>query len=227
MEKRTLILGAYDTAAHGWTLAACKITKAQQVQTYISVPGRYAPLDASTYLTDGQPYYDSASLDVVLECSEGDRGHREQLTSTLVNYLDGRSLKIIHPDHPAHYLVGRVQAEPDYSDLAHCAVVVRAVCEPWLWAEDEIRLSLTASTTKKEATIPIYGRLAVVPTITATGEVVLSFEGRSWSLSAGEYVLPDLLLTPGELPGEPKSHKVGYQGTGQIVITYREAVLAA
>lgn len=227
MEKRTLILGAYDTAAHGWTLARCKITKGQQVQTFIQVPGRYAPIDASTYLTDGQPYYDSATLDVVLECSEGDRGHREQLINELVNYVDGRSLQIIHPDHPGSYLVGRVQAAPDYSDLAHCAVTLTAVCEPWLWDAEETTVQLTAAGTEQIANIDIHGRLAVVPTITVTGELTLSFKTYTWALSNGEYILPDLCLTPGELPGEPGAHEIRAQGSGKVVLTYREAVLAA
>lgn len=227
MEKRTLILGEYDTAANGWTLVRCKITKAQQVQTFVAVPGRYAPLDASTYLTDGQPYYDNAALDVVLECSEGDRDHREQLISDLVNYVDGRSLELIHPDHTGHYLVGRVQAAPDYSDLAHCALTISAVCEPWLWAASETTVTLTGSTTEQTANIPIHGRLAVVPTITVTGEITISFEGYTWALSAGEHILPDLFLTPSEVPGEPNTHKIHFQGTGKAVLTFREAVLAA
>lgn len=227
MEKRTLILGEYDTAAHGWTLTKCKITKGQQMQSFIQVPGRYAPIDASTYLTDGQPYYDSATLDAVLECSEGDRYHREQLIDALVNYVDGRSLHLIHPDNPNHYLVGRVQAAPDYSDLAHCAVTISAVCEPWLWEARETSISLVGSTTEKVATIAIRGRLAVVPTVTVTGEITLFFGSHTWTLSAGEHILPDLCLTPGELPGEPGTHEVRFKGTGRAVLTYREAVLAA
>lgn len=227
MEKRTLILGAYDTAAHGWTLAKCKITKAQQVQTFITVPGRYAPIDASTYLTDGQPYYGNAALDVVLECSEGDRNHRKQLIDELINYVDGRNLDLIHPDHPDHYLVGRVQASSDYSDLAHCAVTIGAVCEPWLWAANETTITLTGSSTEKTASVPIYGRLAVVPTVTVTGSITISFEDYTWALSAGEHILPELFLTPSEVPGEPNTHSVRYQGSGKAVLTFREAVLAA
>lgn len=227
MEKRTLIMGAYDTAAHGWTLARCKITKAQQVQTFVTVPGRYAPIDASTYLTDGQPYYGNAALDAVLECSVGDRDHREQLINELINYVDGRSLQIIHPDHPGRYLVGRVQATTDYSDLAHCALTLSAVCEPWLWTANETTITLTGSSTEKTASVQIHGRLAVVPTVTVTGSITVSFGEHTWSLSAGEHILPELFLTPSEVPGEPNTHMVRYQGSGKAVLTFREAVLAA
>lgn len=227
MEKRTLLLGTYDSAVYGWTLASCVITKAQQVQTFVPVPGRYAPLDLSTVPTDGQPYYDSASLDAVLECSEGDREHRQELISVLINYVDGRSLQIVHPDHPNHYLVGRIQATQEYSDPAHCAVRISAICEPWLYEVDETTITLVASATKKETTIEIHGRLAVVPTVTVTGEASLTFEGKTWALSKGEHILPDLFLTPRELPDDPAAHTLIYSGSGTISLSFREAVLAA
>jgi hypothetical protein len=62
MEKRRIILGTYNTARDGlWTLRSWKLTKPKQVQNFLAVPGRHAPLDYSTYMTDGQPYYESRS----------------------------------------------------------------------------------------------------------------------------------------------------------------------
>ena len=145
MKKRRLILGDYDTAEDGlFTLSACKITKGSQVQSFVSVPGRYAPIDTSTLLTDGQPYYGSAALDATLESSEGTRDERLARVSGMVNALDGRSMRITHPDHPERYLVGRVQVRPEYNDPAHSAVRVSAVCEPWLYnaQETEVQANL-------------------------------------------------------------------------------------
>ena len=149
MEKRQLILNEYKTAESGkFTLASCKITKASQVQTFVSVPGRYTPLDLSTALTDGQPYYGNASLSAVLESSEGTREERQERIGQMVNLLDGHSVQIIHPDHPDSYMVGRVQINPDYNNLVHCAVQVSAVCEPWLY---------NAAQTVATATVPTEG----------------------------------------------------------------------
>lgn len=219
MEKRKIIIGAYDSAANAWTLAACKVTKAQQMQTLVQVPGRYAPLDLSTALTDGQPYYGNATLAVRLESSEGDRVVRQTRIDELVNLVDGMSLHIVLPDHPNSYMVGRVQVQPEYNDLAHCAVAISAVCEPWLYRSRETTVTLTASTTAKTATLSNTGRLAVVPTITVTGDVVLEYEGSSWGLSAGTHALPDLFLTSGD-------HVITYSGSGTVSFSYREAVLA-
>ena len=227
MEKRKLIIGDYDTAADGlWTLASWKLTKGEQVQTFVAVPGRAAPLDLSTYLTDGEPYYGNAYLEAVLESSEGERLERKQRIDLMANYLDGQQLRIYLPDDPDRYLVGRVQVYREYNDPAHCAVRVSAVCDPWLYAADETVVALTATEAEQTAHLFNYGRLAVVPTVTVTGEVRVVYGTSAWALPAGEYHLPELYLTPGQGPGRPGVHSITYSGSGSITITYREAVLA-
>lgn len=221
MEKRRLILDDYDTAADGlWTLSACVLTKGEQVQTFLDVPGRYAPLDMTGYLTDGQPYYGNASLEATLESSEGDRDERQARIDRMVNALDGMTATIFHPDHPDHYLVGRVQIYPQYNDLAHAAVQIKAVCEPWFYKSEETVVKKTATATEQSVWVGNAGRLAVVPTVTITGTVTLTYGAHSWSLAAGDHILPDLYLTPG-------THQVTYKGSGTVALTYREAVLAA
>lgn len=226
MQKRHLILGEYDTAADGlWTLASCKLSKPAQVQTFVEVPGRYAPLDLSTYLTDGQPYYTSRTLEARLESSEGDRLEREQRISDLVNYLDGKQVEILLPDYDGTYLKGRVQVAPEFNDLAHCAVNLSAVCEPWRYAMEETVVTLTAATEAQTVNMVNSGRLTVVPDLVLTGDTSLAYGDYSWTLSAGKYTLPELCLTPGEGFNAPGVHPLTYSGTGTITITYREAVL--
>ena len=228
MEKRKVILGGYDTAADGqFTLASFMLAKAAQMQTFVYVPGRYAPLDLSTYLTDGQPYYDNANLDILLESSEGDRLARKERIDRMVNYLDGKTVHIVPPDDPHRYLVGRVQVNPEYNNLAHCAVRVSAVCEPWLYAADETVVTLAATATEQTAKLINGGRLAVVPTLAVTGGAVnITFGTVSRALDPGEYILPELYLTPGTELGLPGEHELTYSGAGVLTITYREAVLA-
>lgn len=221
MEKRKIIIGGYDTAATGgWTLSAFKITKGEQVQSFVSVPGRYAPLDLSTYLTDGEPYFGSATLEATLENSEDNRQARQSRIDYLVNLVDGRSWQITPPDHPDAYLVGRVQVYPQYNDLAHCAVKLTAICEPWLYSKTEKVYTLTATATEQTVAIDNDGSMRVVPVITTTGEARLVYGENSWTLSAGTYSLPDLALSAG-------LHDLIYSGSGTITITFREAVRAA
>lgn len=224
MEKRRLIIGEYDTAINGlWTLSYCLLTKGEQVQTLVDVPGRYAPLDLSTSLTDGQPYYTNASLDATLESSEGDRLEREQRINEMINQLDGLLWEIVHPDHPDQYLVGRVQVYKQYNDLAHGAVNVLAICEPWFYAKNETVKTLNATSTAKTIELINGGRMVVIPEIVTTGDVTLEWGDYSWSLNAGTHVLPDFCLLP---DGEGEIELV-YSGTGTITLSWREAWLAA
>lgn len=231
MSKRQLQLGDwYKTAETGrWTLASCKIKKASQVQNFLSVPGRFSPLNLSTALTDGEPYYGNATLEAVLESSEGTRAERQAHILELTNFFDGYETKILHPDWPNHYLVGTVQVTKDYNDLVHARVKLTAICEPWFYAAQEHTTTLTVKEGEEESTT-LYnqGKLGVQPEVKVTGEVTLAnFEGTKVStLSTGTYKLPWLYLPgPGGL-SDFYGRTVVLTGSGTVAFKYREAVLA-
>ena len=227
MAKRQLILNGYKTAEDGlFTLASCKITKASQVQTFVSVPGRFAPLDLSTTLTDGEPYYGSAGLDAVLESSEGTREERQSRIDELVNLLDGYQVQIIHPDRPGSYMVGRVQVTPEYNDLVHCAVTLTAVCEAWFYNAEETVITAEANTSPQTVLLPNRGRLGVTPLVEVTGAVAIVYGDSSVNLSAGTYTLPWLHIRAAGGPASPNSLVIEVSGNGSVTFTYREAVLA-
>lgn len=220
MKKRQLILNEYKTAEDGlWTLSACKITKALQVQNFVDVPGRFAPLDFSTTLTDGQPYYGNALLDATLESSEGTRDERRDRILHMTTLLDGVTARIIHPDFPGRYMTGRVQVTPDFNSLAYCVVTVSAVLEPWLYNDQATEVLVNLTSTAKTITLTNSGKLGVCPTLEVTGSATLVYGTYTWELSAGTYQLPDLFLTTG-------SHSIKCKGSGSVSFTYREAVLA-
>lgn len=224
MEKRKIIIGTYDTATEGlWTLAMCTLGSAERQESYVEVPGHNGPLDLSTVLTDGEPYYGSREFSATLESSEGTRLEREERISKMVNQLDGWRYNIVLPDDPEHYIVGRVRVEKLYNDPAHAAVQVTATCDPWRYNKTETVVGLRATAT--EQTVPLInsGRRSVVPNIKVTeGDVTLIFNNGSeeytWALSPGEYIQAELYLKTGSVP-------LRYSGTGQVTLTYREAVL--
>lgn len=222
MEKRKIVFGTYDTALHGkWTLNAWAFSPAVQHTNFVTVPGRDGQLDLSTALTDGEPRYDNRTLTVRLESSEGDRMEREARIRTMINWLDGWSMDIFLPDHPLHYIKGRVHVAREFNDPAHCAVNVTATCEPWMYFKNERVYTLTAAATEKTAVLSNMGRRTAVPSVVVSGanaEVKLVYGAASWVLSAGTYDLPDLALKQGDV-------ELQYSGTGTVVIAYREAVL--
>lgn len=224
MKKRTIQLGGYDTAAHGlWTLTSWAFPEPAPAENLVQVPGRIrGPLDLSTVLTDGEPSYGSRALSITLESSEGDRLARAAWISDMVNQLHGRRVDIVLPDHPLHYATGRLTVKTLYNDLAHASVEVAGVCEPWLYSKEETTVQLQATAAEQTVRLRNAGAMTVVPLVNVTAEsgatVRLVYGVYSWALSAGDYQLPDLRLTPGD-------HVITYSGAGTLTITYREAVL--
>lgn len=221
MEKRTILLGDYDTAAHGlWTLTHWEFPEPEVEENLVTVPGRAnGPLDVSTVLTDGRPRYGARPLTVTLESSEGDRMARDARIAEMVNKLHGKRVEIVLPDRPQHYAVGRLKVQTMYNDLAHASVQVTGTCEPWLYYKEEQVFQTTATTGSIPIiTLPNRGAMDVVPLVQVPGgaSVRIEYKTFSWVLSAGDYRLPDLLLVPGD--NEIKCN-------GRSVISYREAVL--
>ena len=225
MLKRKIVLGTYDTAAHGWTLTGWKLGAAVQKTNYVAKSGGDGSHDLSTAMTDGIPRYNDRPLTVTLECSDGDRLSREAKIKQMINQLDGMRVDIEPPDDNLHHINGRLHIVREYNDMAHAAVTVRATCKPWKYANTETAVALTAKTAAQTTTLLNAGRQAVVPVIKVTGSsasVLLAYKSSigtvSEAFSAGTYQWPELLLTPG-------SHDLTYSGTGAVLITYREAVL--
>lgn len=220
MERRTIQIGSYNTAATGdWTLAEWELSPAPHQTNYVKVPGRNGPLDFSTVLTDGEPTYDSRTLTVTLDRSSGTRLEREAAISTMVNWLDGWVADITLPDDPGRYIKGRVSVAKVYNDMAHARVKVSAVCDPWKYNKEETVATYTATETEQTAELINQGRRTVAPLLTITGGTVsLVFGSASWALGPGTYQLPDLVLPQG-------AHSIRYSGAGVLTLSYREAIL--
>ena len=221
MQKRKIVIGDYDTAAQGWTLTGWKLSAAEPKTNYIEKPSGDGAWDLSTALTDGIVKYKDRDFTASLECSEGNRLEREAMIRRMINRLDGQRWDLRLPDDDFHHVVGRFRVTREYNDLAHAAVKVTAVCEPWKYSDTETVVVLAAATAKQTAQVINNGRRAIVPTLTVTGggaSVLLEYGAASLALSAGTHKWPHLLLTTG-------SHALTYSGSGKLTISYREAVL--
>lgn len=219
MEKRGFTFGTYDTAAKLWTLAGWTFPEPEYQQHFVEVPGGM-PLDFSTALTDGEPTYGTRILTVTLESSEGSRLEREDRISEMVNALDGRRMEIVLPDRPGLYASGRLQVKKEYNNLVHGAVIVTAICDPWLYYKAEKIYTITATSTKKVVALTNRGRRRAVPVVavSAGSTVLLEFGGMTYSLTAGQVQLPDLTLPQGDT-------LLTYSGSGMVQIIFREAML--
>lgn len=222
MAKRTIKFGDYDTAVTGlWTLTGWTLSSPEQQTNFVEVPGRRSGLlDLSTALTDGEPVYNSRTLKATFESSEGTRLEREARINTMLNTLDGYSMKIILPDDSTHYMVGRVTVKKNYNDNAHAAVEVSAVCEPWRYnsTRKQIRCGFSSSFTATNLNFNIGGRSPATPTVEVadadSAGITVQYEGYSWVLSSGTYVLAPIVFSPGV------AHQVRVSGRAGIIWFY-------
>lgn len=219
MKKRTMLLGTYDTAGHGWTLTGWVLGAAEQKTNYIEKPNGDGSWDLTTALSDGIVRYKDRPLTASFECSEGTRLEREAIIRQMINQLDGMKVEIRLPDDDYHYVMGRLHVVREYNDLVHAAVTVTATCEPWKYSIAETIVTVAATETKQRVTLYNGGRRAVVPLITVTGSsVLLEYGTAPQAFSSGEYKWPNILLTTGSI-------SLTYSGTGTVTFSYREAVL--
>lgn len=221
MNKRTAVLGEYNTAEYGWTLSSFTLSPPEQKTNYVDRAGGDGSWDLSTVLTGGIPRYKDRTLSITLECSEGDRAHREEIINNMVNRLDGLEWKVVLPDRPDHYLVGRLHIAVNQNSPAYASVTVTGVCAPWLYSSRETVVELTGSANEwKSVQLLNNGRRAVIPVITtsAGSDIQLKYNNISSTLTGGTYEWPGLLLSPGR-------HTLEYRGPGNLRISYREAVL--
>lgn len=219
---RTLV---YDTIANGsWTLTGYSLSAPERKTNYVSIPGRDGEIDLASNLTDGYPRYKNRTFTATLESSNGSRADREELISDLVNTVEGRYLAIIAPDDEAHYMIGYVHTEVEFSDINHCRVILSANVAPWREALDEVYIELTPTNTTQYIYLENRGGRPVAPTFSAwgTGSVTLTW-GSSESLTIGsdeEVTLTDLMMRYKD------KLRIEYTGNAQhAACKYREANL--
>ena len=218
MQKRSITIGTYKTADHGWTLTGWTLSDPEQKTSYVEKVGGDGSFDLSTALSGGIPRYKARTFTATLECSRGTREERGRLICDLVNQLDGLEWNTVPPDHPEHYLTGRVHIAVLRHDLAYAEEQVTGTVDPWLYSSRERVTELTPDIVGQSVTLYNEGRKAVVPMLTVEGVVGLRLGGTDVLLSEGAYKWPTLMLYPG-------STTFYCHGSGSLTVTYREAVL--
>lgn len=201
----------------GLILSAKEIKTPKAKIVKISVDGRDGDLDLSETLTGDISYGDrSASFEFV--ATEGTQADREELMSTIVNYLHGRTRQIITPDDLEHYLVGRCEVASIANDRAMGTIKVEATCDPYRYSLEEVNRTISLSATPGNYNLTNVGRKTVTPSIVVNGNANLKYDNTSVTLATGRYSLPGLRLKTG-------STVVTLSGSGSITFSYREAIL--
>lgn len=196
MNKREIYFGEYGTAER-WdlVLASKGIGEAEPKEEYVDIPSGNGSIDLTEALT-GEIVYDDRDLDFAFTICHP-REEWEALLRDIKSKIHGRRMVIREPDDLGHYYIGRVKVDSVLPNRTIATLKVSAVCEPY---------KLKNNVTVKQGTIGASGsmimtcendRKRVIPTITTSAAINISFEGNSISVNAGTFRMTNLVFVEG------------------------------
>lgn len=177
-------------------------------------------MDGSLDLTEanGEVKYYDRDLKFTFTVFPGDDMTFEERQTFISNAINGRRCKITLDKDPDYYYIGRCTVNEHLCDKLLCQVVITATVAPYKLQQNETVASFQLSSSK-QTVILMNSRKSVVPVISCTGNVVLSFGALvDKSLTAGEHKILDIVLKEG-------GNLVTLSGTGTITFRYQEGDL--
>lgn len=216
--RRFFILDVFNTW-YDWrcTLTGKDVTDPEPKTNYIDLEGAHGTLDLTEALT-GEVAYSDRTVSASFVCSEGTYQERERLLRQITHALHGKKVKIIEPDDPDHYFLGRVKITSVVKHEAYLEFSIDAVCDPWRYALEETYRTVVLSGGDVSVVIRNSGVRTLCPDLTVTGTVEVTYNGASVELSEGTYRVADIKLRQG-------INVVTVAGNGAVTFSYREAGL--
>ena len=204
---------------HDWrlTLTARNTTPPMPKTNYVELGGVSGTLDLSEALS-GEVAYNDRTVTASFWTSEGDFTERIMLLGDINRALHGKKVKIVEPDDPEHYFLGRVCITKQAYDQVHAEFTIEAICDPWRYAVSESHRAVEVDGNEVDVAIHNNGVKTLCPNIAVEGTVTITYEGASVELTDGVYRIADIKLRQGVT-------LVTVSGTGSVEFIYREAGL--
>lgn len=125
-------------------------------------------------------------------------------------------MKIVLDDDPEYYYVGRLEVSALSKNKNIGQISIECTCEPWKYKE--LPTVVTQAVNGSASITLINSRKRVVPSITTTDSMTITFGGTSTIVNAGTFTIPTLELVEG-------NNTVTITGTGNITFIYQEGGL--
>lgn len=216
--ERAFIIDKFNTFLD-WRLilTAKSVTPPQAKTKYVSIDGMNGTLDLSEVLT-GEITYNDRTVSASFVLTEGSFNERNGILREIVNRLHGKKVKLIEPDDPTHYFLGRVTIKILKNQLPYGEISLEAVCDPWRYSINDSVRRVEVNDQTIDIVINNNGAKTLSPEITVTGSVNISFNNGNVSLTDGTYKISDLRLYAGV-------NIINVSGEGVVTFTYKEADL--
>ena len=201
-------------ADYGLIVAPYAIPMPEPQMNFVEIPGRDGALDLSEAF--GTVRYTDRIIPLTLYA----RAPFDTSISAFAADVHGRRMNVIFDRDPTYYYDARMTIEDVERHAGYCELSLECRAKPYKLEHFETAITVLPT---GSATVTLTNtRMPVVPTITVSTEMTLSYTiaavVHTSNLAAGSHVVPSLVLLEGDTV-------IGITGTGRITFTYRKGAL--
>lgn len=194
-----------------WLKKYPEITPPVPKTKYVEVMGMDGALDLSKVQTGDMQYHRrtiTMEFNILDERETWPEKHSE-----IMDLLHGEEMDLILDDDPEYCYTGRMSVSTFDPQQVTSGVTITMDAEPYKTRNGTTTKSFTVS---GSLTATIDGsRKPVIPMITTSSSMQMTFGGNTYSLAAGENVLDDVIIRSGR-------NTFVFKGDGTVAFQYRE-----
>ena len=211
-----VIFNNEKSAYYDWNIVLTKVSiPLPSIKTSsVDIKGANGILDLSEVLT-GDVCYGNRDIKLTFAMME-DRDYYSTMTD-IANYLHGKKVTLKLSKDDEYFYSGRATITQCEYSVGRSELVIGINADPFKYSVTESNVLVNLSNETKSLTLP-NKRMRVSPTLVVTGSVTMTFEGKTYTLQAGEQQLLNFVLSEG-------NNTVSFSGTGSVKITYRQGAL--
>lgn len=191
-----------------------EIPKPSPKTNYVDIPGSDGKLDLSE-VVGGEIKYSDFTIPFKFTVLDEDLDWDSKV-SEITNFIHGKLMKIIISSDPNYYYEGRCEVDKFTSSRVLGNIDINCNVKPYKLKHEKTIVNINISA-EKEVDIE-NDRMTSIPTITCENNIVVSFNGNSYSLGTGSHIIPDIQLKRGV-------NHFTFEGSGNVSIEYQEGSL--
>lgn len=176
---------------YGLILEDVDLGSPQPQISLVNIPGRNGALDYTETIA-GYTAFNNRPM-VFSLVRDGSIADIEQTKEEIYKDIHGQTVDI-YPDWVDGHYHGRAQLSVTEYRPNFIRIKIEVSADPYRYAAAPTTASLQVGAN----TITNSGALPVVPTITTTEETTITYNGNTYTLSAGTHKVPDIVLMPGD-----------------------------
>lgn len=190
------------------------IGEATPKTNYLEITGRDGSIDLTEAL--GEVKYSDRNISFEFDMFQKS-SNWWSLKKDIANYINGKKLKVILDQDPNYYYYARLQVDNFSNDKTVGHISISGTAEPYKYKKDITTVTKTVSAGNTYTYT--NGRKSVVPILTLSEPMTITFNGTSYSLGTGQQKILGIKFVEG-------TNTIGVTtGSGTLTVSYQEGDL--